>query len=97
MNNESILAFRKAFRELPDELKEREAMRALMIAKKEPFIIFEDEDTGKVLKFMTRKDLADYLWTTKSIKVTSNHIGKVLRGERNFLCNYKIYYQYEED
>lgn len=96
-DEEKILAFRKACRELPEEYKKREVVRAYNIVMDKPFIILEDEDIGKVLKFATAQDLAEYLWQTKNIKTTTSYIYRVLAGRHPLVHGYKIYYQVEEE
>ncbi len=97
MNEEKIVAFRKAFRELPQEYKQREVLRLYNIVTERPFIVLEDEDIGKVLKFASSGDLIEYLWQNKHIKTTKSYIYRVLTGRHPLLHGYKIYYQIEEE
>lgn len=94
---EKILAFRKAYRELPEEYKRREVFRLYNIVQGKHFIILEDEDIGKVLKFSGARDLIEYLWANKKIKTTKSYVYRVLQGRHPLLHGYKIYYQEEEE
>lgn len=98
MNNEdAIVAFRKAFVNLPNDVKKKEVNRLYNIVNDIPFIIFEDSDRGKVLKFLGVKDLLEYLWREKHIKTTTSYIHRVLKGQHPLLHGYRVYKQYEED
>lgn len=90
---EAILAFRKAFINLPDDIKEREVMRVYNSVKGIPFIVFEDHDIGKILKFLDIPSLMEYLWREKQIRSDRSFIYKVLRGQYKLAYGYKIYYE----
>jgi hypothetical protein len=97
MNNEKEIAeFRKAFLNLPEEVKKREVARLNNIVNGEPFIILEDHERGKVLKFLGVQDLIEYLWREKQIKTTRSYVYRVLSGRHQYLHGYKIYKQEEE-
>jgi hypothetical protein len=95
-NEEAIANFRKAFINLPEEYRKREVNRLYNIVNEIPFIIFEDADRGKVLKFLEVKDLMEYLWREKQIKTTSSYIHRVLKGQHPLLHGYRVYKQLEE-
>lgn len=92
-NEEAILAFRKAFKALPDELKEREVTRALSIIKDKPLIVLEDHDIGKVIKFLDVPNLIEYLWREKHLRVDRSFLYKVLKGQYKLCYGYKVYYE----
>lgn len=96
-DEEKIVAFRQAYKNLPDNFKKREVLRLYNIVSGKRFIILEDEDIGKVLKFSSTKDLSEYLWANKKIKTTTSYIYRVLSGRHPLLHGYKIYYQEEEE
>ena len=95
-NEELILNFRKAFIALPKEVRTREVTRLYNIIKQIPVIVLEDEDIGKVLKFLTVADLREYFWTEKRIKVSDSYLYKVLKGQHPLMHGYKIYYEQEK-
>jgi hypothetical protein len=97
MIEEKIVAFRQAFKELPEEYKRREVIRLYNIVNGRKFIVLEDEDIGKVLKFANTGSLIEYLWANKHIKTTKSYIYRVLQGRHPLLHGYKIYYQEEEE
>ena len=96
-DEEKILAFRKAYRELPENVRKREVIRLYNIVNQKPFIIFEDSDKGKVLKFPDTKSVIEYLWMDKQIKTTSSYVYRVLTGRHPSVHGYRIYYQEEEE
>jgi hypothetical protein len=93
---EAIVNFRKAFSNLPEDIRKREVNRLYNIVNEIPFIIFEDEDLGKVLKFLTVNDLVEYLWKEKQIKTTPSYVHRVLKGQHPLLHGYRVYKQLEE-
>ena len=93
---EAIVNFRKAFSNLPEDVRKREVNRLYNIVNEIPFIIFEDEDLGKVLKFLTVSDLVEYLWKEKQIKTTPSYVHRVLKGQHPLLHGYRVYKQLEE-
>lgn len=93
---EAIVNFRKAFNNLPEDIRKREVNRLYNIVNEIPFIIFEDEDLGKVLKFLTVNDLVEYLWKEKQIKTTPSYVHRVLKGQHPLLHGYRVYKQLEE-
>lgn len=93
---EAIVNFRKAFNNLPEDIRKREVNRLYNIVNEIPFIIFEDEDIGKVLKFLTVNDLVEYLWKEKQIKTTPSYVHRVLKGQHPLLHGYRVYKQLEE-
>ena len=90
---EAILAFRKAFNNLPEDVKEKEAIRIYNIVKDIPFVVFEDHDIGKVIKFLDVPSLVEYLWREKQIRADRSFVYKVLRGQHKLAYGYKIYYE----
>jgi hypothetical protein len=90
---EAILAFRKAFNNLPEDAKEKEAIRVYNIVKDIPFVVFEDHDIGKVIKFLDVPSLVEYLWREKQIRADRSFVYKVLKGQHKLAYGYKIYYQ----
>lgn len=95
-NEEAILNFRKAFLGLPEDMRKREVNRLYNIVNKIPFIVLEDEDLGKVLKFLEVRDLVEYLWREKQIKTTPSYVHRVLKGQHPLLHGYRVYKQLEE-
>ena len=96
-NEEAILNFRTAYLKLPQEVRKREVNRLYNIVNEIPFIIFEDHDRGKVLKFLDVKSLIEYLWVEKQIKTTPSYIHRVLKGQHPLLHGYRVYKQVEEE
>lgn len=97
MNNEEAIAnFRKAFLGLPEEYRKREVVRLYNIVNNVPFIVFEDADRGKVIKFLSVADLVEYLWREKQIKTTTSYVHRVLKGQHPLLHGYRVYKQMEE-
>ena len=90
---ELILAFRKALINLPDDVKEREVTRAYNFVKGIPFVVLEDHDIGKVIKFLDVPSLVEYLWREKQIRADRSFVYKVLRGQHKLAYGYKIYYE----
>lgn len=90
---EKISNFRKAYINLPDEIKTREVMRLYSIVNNKPYIVLEDHDIGKVLKFLDVSDLMEYLWREKQVKVDDSYIYKVLKGRYTTAKGYRIYYE----
>ena len=93
-NEELVAEFREAFNNLPKDYKKKEVERAWAIANGKKFIIFEDSDEGKVLKFLHMKDFREYLRRYKDIKSDRSYVYKILngRGSGNF-HGYRIYYE----
>ena len=89
---ELILAFRKAFRELPDDVKEKEVARVQNIVNDKPYVVLEDHDVGKVFKFLDVPSLIEFLWREKHLKVDMSNVYKVLKGQYTSLHGYRIYY-----
>lgn len=90
---EKILAFRSAFNNLPDEVKEREVKRLNNIVEGKPFIVLEDHELGKIFKFLDVPSLIEFLWKEKRVRVDRSFIYKVLRGQFEYAHGYKIYYE----
>lgn len=90
---EKIQAFREAFLELPEERRHSEVLRLYSIIRGKPFIVLEDSDRGKVLKFLSIPDLMEYLFREKAIKADRSFLYKVLRGQHQYAYGYKIYYE----
>ena len=78
---EAILAFRTAFLNLPNDVKEREVMRVYKQVKGQRFIVLEDHDIGKVLKFLDANSLIEYLYREKNIRTSRSYVYRVLKGQ----------------
>ena len=94
---QQVLAFRKAFSELDEDTRYKEVLRAHRIVTNTPVIVLEDDDIGKVLKFLDVANLIEYFWTAKRIRADRSYIYKVLRGQHKEAYGFKIYYEYEEE
>ena len=90
---DAILAFRKAFINLPEDVKEKEVTRVYNSVKGIPFVVLEDHDIGKVIKFLDVPSLVEYLWREKQIRADRSFVYKVLRGQHKLAYGYKIYYE----
>lgn len=90
---EAILNFRKAYIKLPDDVKEREVMRVYNAVKGIPFVVLEDHDIGKVIKFLDVQSLVEYLWREKQMRADKSFIYKVLKGQYKYAYGYKVYYE----
>ena len=92
-SEELVKEFREAVDNLPEEYKLREIERAYCLVKGKKFIVLEDFETGKLIKFLDVKNLKEYLWRYKQIKADRSYIYRVLRGQCQTLYGYKIYYE----
>lgn len=90
---EKILAFRTAFNNLPSDVREREVMRLQRIINGGCFIVLEDHDIGKVIKFLNVPSLIEYLYREKNIRVSRSYIYRVLKGQYSNAHGYNIYYE----
>jgi hypothetical protein len=90
---EAILAFRKAYLNLPDDVKEKEVLRVYNAVKGRRFVVLEDHDIGKVIKFLNVPSLQEYLWREKQLRSDRSYVYKVLRGQYQNLYGYNIYYE----
>lgn len=93
----AIANFRKAFKDLPKEFREREVIRLYKIVSGESVIVFEDHETGKRLKFLTIGDLIEFLWQNKRVSADRSFIYKVLKGQYKQAYGYEMYYEKEEE
>ena len=92
-DEEAILAFRTAFINLPESHKLREVMRLYNTVNKIPYIILEDHEIGKVLKFLDVQSLMEYLWANKHLRTDRSFLYKVLKGRYKQAYGYRIYYE----
>ena len=90
---EAILAFRTAFLNLPNDVKEREVMRVYKQVKGQRFIVLEDHDIGKVLKFLDANSLIEYLYREKNIRTSRSYVYRVLKGQYSSIHGYNIYFE----
>ena len=90
---EAILAFRKAYLNLPDDVKEKEVLRVYNAVKGRRFVVLEDHDIGKVIKFLNVPSLIEYMWREKHMRIDRSYVYKVLRGQYQNLYGYNIYYE----
>jgi hypothetical protein len=91
---ELVTDFREAFNNLPKEYKKKEVERAWAIVQGKKFIVLEDSDEGKVLKFLHMADFREYVKRYKDIKSDRSYIYKILNGQGSgYFHGYKIYYE----
>lgn len=93
---ETILEFRKAFRELSEKDRIAEAARLVRVTQRVPIIVFEDWERNKSIKFLDVSNLIEYFWQEKKIRADRSFIYKVLKGQFKEAYGFKVYYFYEE-
>ena len=92
-NEDYILAFRNAFNNLPENMKKREVDRLTNIVNNKPYVVLEDHDIGKVIKFLNVPSLIEYMWRENQMRIDRSYVYKVLRGQHVNLHGYNIYYE----
>lgn len=94
MNNKELIdKFREAFRNLPDEVKEKEVRRLYMITNNKRIVVLEDHELGKVFKFYDVEDLKKFLFRSKGIEVSKSYLYRVLEGQYSSVKGFKIMYE----
>ena len=89
---EKVLAFRRAFDDLPQEVRAREVKRVYNIAFNIPVIVLEDHDIGKVLKFFSVGDVVEYLAVNKHVRVSDSYLYRIMNGKGSGnVKGYRIY------
>ena len=92
-NEELVQEFREAFENLPDEYKVKEVDRIHCLVHGKRFIVLEDHETGKLIKFLDMKNVVEYLYKYKKVNADRCYLYKVLKGKYNLAYGYHLYYE----